>query len=212
MIRNYFSLLWKIISRPTVFFRTLGADPTSFSLSFALSFAIITRWLGASMGFIWTQFIGDVTALFESSIPSGMPVLLPPMFKERMAEWFLGVGPVILDPFLTLLSLLFTSLIIFAGARILITPGEDHPEKISYETVLKVLCFGTAPAIFAALPLFGAPLARFCTLIATVIGFKTVYRIGTGRALMVFLFPNLLFIGIIGVGLFAIAALVLQFL
>jgi len=59
------------------------------------------------------------------------------------------------------------------------------------------------PAIFAAIPFVGELISGFLVLTTTVIGAKIVYRIETFRAICVVLFPKLLFIGIILMGLVA---------
>jgi len=131
--------------------------------------------------------------------------------RDRILHWIWGAGSVIADPFFTLASILFTSLFVFAGARILVTPGKNGaPQQITYESALRIICFGMSPAILAVLPIAGPVVAGICVAIVTVIGAREVYRISYGRAVIVALFPKILFLGILLLGLLFVAVVVFK--
>ncbi len=217
-MRSYFLDIWRILTQPSTFFRRM---PLRGGVAGPLAFALITHWIGSAIGYIWhlligvqflklirtmTQIAGDVA---DVDYPGhGIRIIEA---RDRILEWFMGAGPVIIDPFLSFFTLLFSSFIIYLGARIFITPGvRGRPQEITYESVIRILCYGMSPAILAALPILGGFVSSLCVLIVTVVGFKIVFKIGTGRALAVYLFPKLIFLGIIGTGLIVLVLALLK--
>ena len=186
----------------------------------ALVFALVTQWLGSALSFLWHSATGDavsgyVKGLFRmadgygiDSAGRGSSFLHSPMLlevRERLLHWMWGTGSVILSPFLTILSIFFTSCFVYLGARILVTPGkEGAPSEINFETAVRLICYGMAPAILAGIPFIGGIASGFFIAIITIIAMKEFYRIGTARAIAVALFPKLLFIGTIMVGILLI--------
>jgi len=206
VIRNYFSDVWQILTHPTLFFRHM---PLTGGIAQPLAFALVTHWLGSALSFLWHLIIGGTLA---KSVQSWMQMsedidhigrnAQMIQARDRIIEWFFGAGPVILDPFLTLFSILATSFLVFLGARILVAPGKKgHPTEITFESAVRIVAFGLTPSILAAVPILGGFLSSLGVMIVTIIGAKEVYKIGTGRAIAVALFPKLLFFGIIGMGL-----------
>jgi hypothetical protein len=210
-IQRYFLDVWRILTQPSLFFRSL---PLQDGLSGPLCFALVTHWVGSALGFLWRSLMGGaIQHWFQNLFRMSGEVIevdLPSrsghwnLVRERLLDWFFGVGPVIADPFITLISILFTSFLVFLGARLLITPGkEDHPKEISYESAVRLICFGMTPSILNAIPWFGGFLSSIGILIVTVIGAREIYRVRTGKALLIALFPKLLFLGIILIGVLA---------
>ena len=130
--------------------------------------------------------------------------------RDQLLRWFWGVGSVIADPFLTLASILLTSIFVFAGARILVPTDQTYRSEITYESAVRVVAYGMTPAILAAVPFVGPAVAYLGVLIVTVIAARELYRISTGRAIFVALFPKFLFLGIILTGLFFFAAIIIK--
>jgi hypothetical protein len=208
--KSYFGALWRILTRPTEFFRRM---PIRGGMAWPLAFALITHWIGQAGQFLWQASIG--AAFSEKIAPffrlfndvadvdhPGRSAMLMQM-RDRVWHWIMGAGSVIADPFITLAGLLFTSFFVFVGARLLVTPRRDGaPSEITYESALRIVCFGTCPAILAVIPVGGPLLAMFFTWIVTVIGAKQVYRVPWGRATVVGLFPKVLLAGIMLLGLF----------
>ena len=217
-ITKYFRTLFQIVFRPVQFFRHM---PTSGGVSGPLAFALITHWIGSACEFLWRSMIGGRVAKFFSDMfqvagdvadvdHPGRSVMIDQV-REQLVHWFWGAGSIVADPFLTLASILFTSLFVFVGARILITPGRAGvPREITFESALRIVCFGLSPAIIAAFPLVGGAISAVWILVVTVIGAREVYKIGTGRAIVVALFPKLLFLGILLTGLVLFMAMIIK--
>lgn len=197
--------------------------PLTGGMSGPLAFALVTHWIGAAFAFIWHLLIGGaISRYFEDFFRIAGDVSdidHPGKFaqwmdmRERVTHWFWGAGSVIADPFLTLASIFFASFLVWIGARILVSPGKDRaPREITFESALRLVCYGMSPSILAGLPLFGWGLASLLTLIVTIIGAKEVYRTTTGRAIVIALFPKLVFLAVILLGVFVFAFALAQLL
>lgn len=214
LVRRYFSDLGTILFRPKEFF---GRMPLSGGLAAPLTFALVTNWIGSATGFLWTRVfyltdpgrsggffggaLGQLLERFWGDDIGDVQSLRRHYWTEQVetdfSSWVFSVGPVILDPFFTLASILFTSLLVFIAARIFITPGKTGGYRdITYESSVRVVAYGMAPAIIAGVPLAGFWVAPLYTIVVTVIGAQTAYRTDTGRAIVVALFPKLLPIAI----------------
>ena len=92
-------------------------------------------------------------------------------------------------------------------------PREGRPAQVvTYESALRLICFGMAPSILAGLPIFGGFVAALLVLIVTVIGAREVYEVGTGRAIVIALFPKLLFFGVFVLGFVFLAVAAIKLL
>lgn len=209
-IKQYFSDLYEITSRPTRFFRRM---PTTGGVSGPLAFALVTHWLGSALEFLWHSLIGGTAVRYVNDLmkmagdvadvdnPGKSAQLF--QIRDQLMHWIWGAGSVIVDPFFTLLSILFTTLFVFAAARIFVSPGrEGSPREITYESSLRIVCYGLSPSILAGIPLAGSFIAGLLTAIVTVVGAREVYRINLGRAIVVALFPKILFWGTLMLGMF----------
>jgi hypothetical protein len=214
LIRNYFADVCEILAHPSRFFDRM---PIRGGMSGPLGFALVTHWIGAAFGFIWNtllirgtpfHFLQSMIQMSSQISGTSMEIDSPgrsaqlDQIKDRILNWIFGAGPIVIDPFLTLFSILFTSFLVYLGARILVTPRKDgHPDEISFESALRIICYGMTPTILSVIPVMGTWIASLGVIIVTIIGAKRVYRIQTGRAIIVALFPKVLFFGIIGMGL-----------
>ena len=214
LVQQYFEDVWQIIRHPALFFRRM---PTHGGLSHPLAFALITHWIGTALSFLWNlSFKDSIRIFFNSNVSSSNTFVqiqensTNPFFSQlasHLIRWFFGTGSVITDPFLTLFTILFNACFIFLGVRILVSPGKNgHPQEITYESVVRLICYGLTPSLLKGIPFIGSFLASLCIFTSTVIGAKEIYRIETGRAIVITLFPKLLFIGIMGIGLLLFTA------
>lgn len=212
LIHHYFAQLWQILTHPTQFYRQM---PIEGGLTGPLTFALVTHWLGAAVSFLWSTLMGQWFAHFVDTFSriatdvaqrngenSQLPFAEMLTYKDRLWQWFWGAGSIVIDPFLTLFSILFTSFLVFVGAKIFvcwISPqsSEEKSPPVTYESAARIICYGMAPMILTGIPLFGWGLATFLSAIITIIGAKEVYRVGTFRAIVIALFPKLLFLGFI---------------
>ncbi len=206
IIRAYFQTLVNILTQPTRFFRGAALEG---GIARPLAFALVTHWIGSAISFLWnalmgsalqsylSQFVDIVSQVADVDAP-GRGVDLTAA-RDRVMAWFWNAGPVVIDPFLTLISLLFTSFFVFVGARLLVTPGKNGaPKVIDYETALRIVCYSAAGSIFYAIPLLGPLLSLLMVSLLAIAGAREIYRISTLRALFVGLFPKVLFIGFFG--------------
>lgn len=195
LVRGYFSDVWRILTQPSRFF---GELPLSGGYGPPLAFALVTHWIGKSGSFLWHSALGWTTFDWLSRYATEQPVWLD--------KWLIGVGSVVTDPFATLFSILFTSAFVFAGARILV-----NGIAVSYESAVRLVCYGMTPSILAALPFFGWGLSSVLSVVVTVIGAKKMYRTGTGRAIVIALFPKILFFAFFAIALLFLGLILAKF-
>ncbi len=219
LISSYFSRVRTILLQPNFFFREL---PQSGGLSGSLGFALTTHWLGAALSYLWrtafaplrpTAFFG----LFEKlgaypSVDQPGRTHLWNQFGSHILDWFYGIASVITDPFFTLISVLFSALLVFIGARLIVPSGQNGAlDQVTYESSVRLSCYAMAPAILEGLPIFGSGIAWLWTWFVLIIGIKEVYRVSTGHAFLISLFPKLLVLGIIMIGLLLLSFFFFQF-
>jgi DNA-directed RNA polymerase subunit RPC12/RpoP len=214
IIRRYFETLWLVITKPHQFFRQM---PLQGGFSGPLAFALVTHWLGSAFSFLWANIIGRWLSVYLNTFSriAGDIVNMNPdapnlpweqlaNLKNGFVQWFWGVGSIIVDPFYTLVSIFFTSTFVFFGAKLF----ASRSREVTFESALRLICYGMSPMILSGIPLFGWGLASFLSLIITVFGAKEIYRVGTGRGILIALFPMLLFFGFILAGFVFFAALI----
>jgi hypothetical protein len=231
-ITNYFRDLRKVTFEPTLFFRELSV---SGGIGGPLAFALVTHWIGAALGYFMTSLSGNIGekmmhqmvqfSTHYSGQYTGGDIDAPMKMTnnwmnslngaQNVANWLWGTGGTLLDPFFTLVIILFSSFFVFLGARLFVNPapaaslhagggiGETlrFPSGITYESALRVVAFGMSPAVFAGIPYVGWVATWIFVPITTIIGAREIYRISGNRATIVGLFPSLLFLGILCLGL-----------
>lgn len=213
IIQKYFRDVAWILTKPTAFFREM---PLKGGLSGPLAFALITHWIGSSVQFLWHHWIGSWLSLWtdtfmqiagdvvEVDSPGKCQMLFE--MKDRVLHWMVGAGSVLMDPFWTLSGIIFTSVLVFVGARIFINPGkEGAPEEVTFESAVRIISYGMTPHLLTMVPFIGPLVATVLTVYVTVIGAREVYRTTTAKAVVIALFPKLLFLGIISLGLLGLA-------
>ncbi len=207
LIGNYFRSLIQIITQPKAFFRKM---PLTGGWSGPLAFALVTHWLGSATQFLWNGLLG---ASYQESITETLRKIgrlggedidslgrnAQWMEVQRgLTQWIWGAGSVITDPFFTLATTLLTSLLIYLGARLFISPKSDaRAQTVEFEPVLRVVCYGLSPSIFRLIPFAGGFAASVLSLVITAIGLMEIYRTDALRAGASVLFPKLLVVGAI---------------
>lgn len=217
-IRRYFSDIVAILTRPSSFFRKM--QPSG-GLARPLAFALVTHWIASTVLQIW-KFIG--TSQLTRNLFSGLVAFFNELtnevlkidtlgrtaqileFKQRVTQWFWGVGPVILDPFITLIWIFYDAVLIWVGARIFITPGRlGALKEITFESSIRILCYAMTGSILGIIPFFGKGIGSLYFLILLIIGVKEVYHVPTFQSVIVALFPKFIYLGLI---LFPILAII----
>lgn len=207
IVRSYFRVLWRILRAPRSYFESWSTQGSP-DVPSALSFALVTHWLGAGLAYLWQILFGTVWGdtlsqlldiagdVAEIDHPGRGSELVA--MRDRVLSWFWSAGPVIVDPFLTAIQLCVTALFVYMGARLLVSPGKrGAPKEINYATALKVVCFGSAPAVLAVIPFAGPALAFIGVTWVTIIGARSIYHVSTARGTVIALFPKLLVLGFI---------------
>lgn len=206
MIKNYFKKVWAIFTSPSDFFRGLATAEKGTPLAYPLAFALVTHWIGSALEYLWHLLVGGFFGSYLNQVIEiagdvaevdhpGRGAALTEM-RDRVLSWFWGAGPVIADPFLTLIGVLFTSFFVFVGAKLLVPSGK-RGVSATFDSALRIVCYGMTPSLLAALPLFGTLLSMLCTALVTIVGAREVYRVSTPRAVGIALFPKLLFLGVL---------------
>lgn len=209
-ISRYLTTLRSVLTKPVDFFRSM---PIEGGLGGPLAFALITHWIGSALSFMtggalssrMDRYVSGFRWVFQGISGDQIDRLSRSSnyqaLQERLSNWMFSAGRVIVDPFLTLAFLLFTAAFVYLGARIFVTPSREGelsggPRAITFESAARVVAYASAPAILDAIPYAGGALASLLTLVFMVIGARETYRIGTGRAILVGLFPRLFFVGL----------------
>jgi hypothetical protein len=133
-VSTYFRKLRDILLEPTLFFKNLS--PTG-GISGPLAFALVTHWLGTSVNYFLSAFLGDpdnhlysrmvqfssqYSGQFSGDIDS--PGRANQHFMnmmgagEKVLNWIWGASSILLDPFYTLFFLMLSAFFVFVGARI----------------------------------------------------------------------------------------------
>lgn len=217
---TYFKTLKAILTHPTQFFRTLKRPP---GIVGPLLFGIITNWIGSALEYIWFTglrgFFGtrlsdifralDRSSEIDSSGQAGAVLAM----RERIVEWMFGVGSVLIDPFKTCAQILFLSFFVWIGARIFAKLTPDAEERLGYQSAVAVVGYSMAASLFKGVPIIGGLIAGIFVVIIAITGARETYRVGSGRALVIALFPTLLFWGLLLAGMIAFfSAIVMMFL
>ncbi len=212
-ISNYIGDLKKILIHPQVFFRHVSLKG---GIARPLVFALATHWIASAISFLWTISMGQALisafqGLWLSDRFGDMYLPLRSM-QEKLTNWFLGIGPIIVYPFITTFSLVFTSVLLWIAARLLISQSSDkNSRSADFEGVFRLACFTTASSVLSIIPFLGVVLAPLYAFVLTVIAFKEAFQISTPRALVITIFPKLIFPGIVAlailVGIFSFASL-----
>lgn len=210
-ISAYFLTLKSILTKPTAFFRDL---PRPTGMVRPLVFGIVTSWIGSALEYLWfTGFgklfagrIADLMRAFEKvpEIDSSGQFETALAIRERVTEWIFGVGSVLIDPFKSCAWILFLSFFIWVAARLF--ANRDYPpaeRRLAYETAVSIVAFSQAAALFKGVPVVGGMIAAVFAMVIGVIGATETYRVTTGRAILIALFPSILFWGVLIAGMIA---------
>jgi hypothetical protein len=212
-VAQYWDDLKTVLLKPHQFFRRM---PRNAGFAQPLAFALIAHWIGSAISFLWgSAFVRSSEEAFEKWAAilgnnDQIDVIRRSSSWEQarhaFTNWFWGIGSVIGDPFWTLASLLISSFFVFVGARLLVgvmsdapsaSSGQQHRHEVTYESAVRIMAYGAVASIFQVIPFAGKFIAYVYSLYISVVGAKEVYRIRTGRALTVVLFPQVLIFAIL---------------
>lgn len=218
-IQRYFGDLKAVLTQPTAFFRRV---PLTDSLSRPLAFALVTHWIGVAIEHLWQAALGGLFATRFEQILKRFETLPEveslgkgatyQQFRQAFLDWIWGTSSILLDPVWTILGIFWVAIWVYAGARLLITPGRTGANReITFHSAVRIVAYGMTASIFRAVPGVGSLAAAIGTWVLTVIGAREIYRTSTTRAVFVGLFPQMLLLGVFLIALIGFAAIVFGF-
>jgi hypothetical protein len=206
-LHHYQKSVQRLIFHPTIFFARMPLEGRALP---ALVFAITVRWIASAVSLLWKQ---PILSLLRSGWMEGSGILsdfttnlspidhpgrhaesiVTPELWERIHSlvlpWFWGVSSVLLDPFFSLASILFTTALIFVGARILV----QSEKPVRFSSTLKIVSFANAAMIWSIIPLIGVLVAPLAVIITTCIAFQEIYQTSWLRSFVIAVFPKIIF-------------------
>jgi hypothetical protein len=204
-IAGYFADLRGLAFAPSQFFRRI---PVSGGLTGPLVFALVSHWIGAAVSYLWNLNwkAHDTAWLDQIAIFLGKGQEIESLghnarwvaARERVNDWLTGVGSIVLDPFTTLLWIFVGAVLLFISARLFVgavKSSKDRPARLSdvtFESVTRIVAYSQAASLLSIIPFAGKGLSVLAAIALSVIGAREFYNIGTGRALLIVLFPRLL--------------------
>lgn len=203
IVSEYFARLRRILLEPSRFFSSM---PLEGSLSGPLAFALVTHWIGTAVDFFVDQGLGlgltSMTRKIMSWQMDGDDDIDTPArgqawmtLKSQVTDWLSSSAMVVAAPFWTLLWLLFGAFFVWIGSRLLANQPSRSPRG-TYSSALRLVAYGTSPAILTGIPIFGGWLAAIWALVITTVGAREIYQVTTDRALVIALFPRLLVVAL----------------
>ncbi len=203
-VLSYFLTLKKILTRPTLFFKELKRPP---GVVGPLFFGIVTNWFATALEYTWFTglrgFFGTrLTEIFRaldksSEIDSSGQASALLAMREKVVDWMFGVGSILIDPFKTCAQILALSFFVWVGARIFAKISVDSEERLSYESAVSIVGYSMAASLFKGVPIVGGLIAGIFIASIAIIGARETYRVSSGRAVVIALFPTLLFWAVI---------------
>jgi hypothetical protein len=218
-VTHYFRTLAAILTHPSRFFRDLPR-PTGFVGP--LFFGILTSWFGSALEYLWYSGFGhvfrnrwndllnalekvpqiDSSGQFESALA----------MRQKVTDWVFGVGSVLIDPFKSCAWILFLSVFVWIAARLFADRDYVKSEnRLGFETALSIVAFSQAASLFKGVPVLGGLISVLFAMVLGTIGAKQTYRVTTSRALVIVLFPSILFWGMLIAGVVAFFSAILMF-
>jgi hypothetical protein len=218
-IAAYFSDLRALAFAPARFFRRI---PVSGGLAGPLAFALVSHWIGTAIAYLWS--LGwrarDTAWLDRIALFMGKGQQIESLghnarwmaTRERLNDWLTGVGSIALDPFTTLLWIFVGAVLLFLSARLFVgavRSTSDRPARlpdVTFDSATRIVAYSQAASLLTIIPFAGKGLGVLAAIWLGVVGVREFYNVGTGRALVIVLFPRLLTFALIFA---AIAALVI---
>lgn len=130
--------------------------------------------LAAALSLTWGALLPTAQPGLVETITEVMNIALPGAADTigsagRLADFFL-------TPFLAVLSLVVTSLLLHLFVLLLV------PGRRSLTATVRAVCYACGPGVFAIIPFVGGLVAWIWGAVLTVIGLREAHRTTTGRA------------------------------
>jgi len=196
-IENFIIFLRSILFSPRVFFKNL--KPYEHKLSYALAFALIINWAGSFFSYFWEKILLITPAPTSQFNLNGFSFQTssrsqPFSNSSSLLNWIEDILPIILNPFITLAVIFLSGFIIYIAARLFI-PNEKLTRvdrQLNFESIVKIICFTSAPGVFLIVPFIGSSISVLYTSVLLVMGIYYCFQISIFRALIIAFFPLVL--------------------
>lgn len=184
-VQTYLRRVKILLFSPGRFFRE---EFPSFALSEALAFGLVSGWISACLAFavetlnsllLVSLFDNWVQKIFESEETFSVLGLSGSSFI-----W--SAGFLMLFPFLALIRLILSSVVVYLFAKLLI---DEDAEPVGFRTVLGLRACAFGGQWFSIVPIFGTPLAFIANLVLLISGLRERFRVSNRRAAAVVLAP-----------------------
>lgn len=154
--------------------------------------------LAAALSLTWGALLPTGQTGFVEALAEIMNLGLPGAADTvgsagRLADFFLS-------PFLAVLSLVITSLLLHLFVLLLV------PGRRSLTATVRTVCYACGPAVFAIIPFVGGLVAWIWGAVLTVIGLREAHRTTTGRAFAAWLLASALPIAFLLLGVLLVIA------
>ena len=213
-MRTYFRITWEILFSPARFFENARLEGGVF---FPVLYALSLHGIAAWGSYTWKQalniplhkYLADLGLIIQDAHEMGFPegreergqvfweTLLK--LKQSALTWFWQSSSIWLAPLKALASLGWATLILYIGALLLLPRA--HRPLVSWRGSLRLASFTTVPVLWGLIPVVGPLIHHTMAFATTWISLKNTYKISDLRAGLIALFPLLLFLGILFLGL-----------
>jgi hypothetical protein len=207
-IQNTITAIKNVLLSPGLFFRD---EFRQWSVGRSLVFALVTHWIGTALDYLKTLvFQLNARSSFEAFLdklnengPIDSPLKNESFLhlKEKISQWYFSTGSVLMDPLSTLFSILFGAMVTWVAIRLFVKNPEPSQD---FDHAFKLTCFAMTPILLSVIPFSGLFIPLY-SLVLIFTGVKSIYQTSSERALIIALFPKLLWIGFI---LFLVAAFI----
>lgn len=188
-VAGYVARCKDIMTEPTAFFRSLRTYTAP--LSHVLPFGLVTLWLATLINFVWSLttnlFFAKVAQQISEDFYGGEAVTATSMFGKEVV---FAAGSVVASPFLGIISLFFSALVLNLLGRWVMP--KRHFFSYSLRNIMLILNYAMVGMWFSVVPIFGGLLSFVAVQVYTIIGFRECFHISTRRASFVVLLPYIL--------------------
>jgi len=128
--------------------------------------------------------------------------------KQMVLATFWGASSIWLSPLTTALSIVWAAGWAWVACRLILP--RSRQSTLNFTGIFRLVCFASAPVVWTLIPVMGPAIHQVMWLTTLTLAIKKSYNISTLRASLVALFPHLLFLGILMVGLGYLGLLVFR--
>ena len=171
-------------------FDRAAVRPILYYLLISVLAALLSLTWGALLPTAQPGFVETLAEIMNVALPDAADAVGP---AGRLADFFL-------TPFLAVLSLVITSLLLHLFVLLLV------PGRRSLTATVRTVCYACGPGVFAIIPFVGGLVAWIWGAVLTVIGLREAHRTTTGRAFAAWLLSAALPVAFVMLGILLVIA------